>query len=172
MASPFAHALRIIIRAMTVVPALVVAGMIASCASSRSAAPEREPPPFVTGEPIAPNHCRVVGTILEMQEPDAGATGSGPCSRYPCVAKVRVDSVLGYGSAFPGALAPGQAIQVRFQFTLAPSSEVFPNETFSLPGLTPGDRFAADVSGFEEMMAPAAHGGAEHYGVALYRKLQ
>jgi len=148
---------------------------MASCTSSRTDnadATDRGLPPEITAEPVAPNHCRIVGTILEVHGPELGAVSDEPCSKYPCTAKVRVDSVLGYGSAFPGALASRQTIEVRFQYTLAPSKEAYPNETISLPGLSSGDRFRADVSGFEEMAAPGEQGGRIRFGVALYAKLQ
>jgi len=172
MLPTLARASRALIRSTTVAPVLVIAGVIASCASSRPDELNGEPRPEVTAEPVYPNHCRIEGTILEVQGPDPGAPADDPCSKYPCTATIRVDSILGYGSAFPAALAPAQRIQVRFEFTLAPSSEAFPNETFSLPGLMPGDRFGADVSGSEAMTVQGPQGGTNKYGVALYRKLK
>lgn len=160
-------------KAVATVPVVLV--LVASCTASRTddntEATDRGLPSPVTAEPVAPGHCRIVGTIVEVQGPDRGAASGEPCSKFPCSATVLVDSVLGYGSAFPGALAARQVIEVRFQYTLAPSREAFPKETFSLPGLSPGQRFRADVSGFEEMLAPGERGPRVRFGVAMYSVL-
>ena len=170
------RAARAVIAAKVIAPVLVAVGLIASCTSPRTAgkteAAEGVLRPELSAEPVAPNHCRIVGTILEVQGPDRSAASGDPCSKFPCSATVLVDSVLGYGSAFPGALAPRQVIEVRFQYTLAPSREAFPSETFSLPGLSPGHRFRADVSGFEEMAAPGQQGTKVRFGVAMYSVFQ
>lgn len=166
---------RIVTPSFAIARALIVAGMIGSCASSRddggAGAPGRDLRPPAIAEPVAPNHCRMNGTILEVRAPVATAASNDPCSKFPCAAKVRVDSVLGYGSAFPGALASGQEIEVRFLYTLGPSREAFPAETTSLPGLGPGERFSADLLAFEELAESGAENRGRQFAIALYTKL-
>jgi hypothetical protein len=91
-----------------------------------------------------------------------------PCSLYPCTATVRVDSVLGYGSGFANALGPGQILEIRFAYTLAPSKQAYPDAAFSLPGLSVGEKFQADISASEEIPAPGAERGTVRYEIGLY----
>src|SRR5512135_3353036 len=51
---------------------------------------------------ISPGHCRIIGTVIFI---DTALASSGPCSKAPCRTIVRVDSVLGYGSAFGNPVA-------------------------------------------------------------------
>ena len=98
---------------------------------------------------IAPGHCRIVGTIVSI---DSTLEERGPCSKAPCRAIVRVDSVLGYGSAFGNPIAVGAQIPVRLAFTLAPTTkELFPNMTERLPGLKVGAKFQTDLEARNEM---------------------
>ncbi len=93
---------------------------------------------------IAPNEARIRGTITAIYEE---RSGSGPCAQAPCAATVRVDSVLGYGSAFPRPISRGEHLDVRFAFTLAPTAELDMNLDDSYPGLELGSSFRADVQG-------------------------
>ena len=152
-----------------------LAMMLSSCSSSRDDRPShsatsRELPEAIR-DPVAPGECRLIGTVLSIRPPDAGLGAGDPCSRFPCAATVRLDSILSYGSAFPGALGIGQQIQIHFVYTLAPSKDAVPQESFSLPGLVVGDRFQADVSAAEELVGPGTEAGAARYRVTLYRAI-
>ncbi len=97
---------------------------------------------------IAPGRCRIVGTLVSI---DSTLEKGGPCLKAPCRGFVRVDSVLGYGAAFGNPVAVNERIDVRFAFTLAPTSrELFPNMTKQLPGLQVGTRFQADLESQNE----------------------
>ncbi|MGB2868806.1 MAG: hypothetical protein WBD36_10160 [Bacteroidota bacterium] len=87
--------------------------------------------------------CRIVGTVLAVDTTELQANGDGPCSKAPCVAKVRIDSILGTGSSFARPLAVGSAVRVRFAYTLSPSKELFPRMDPPLPGLLAGTQFKA-----------------------------
>jgi hypothetical protein len=57
-----------------------------------------------------------------------------------------VESVIGYGSAFPTAFNAGDQISVSFAFTLHPTGQLFPRMEHHLPGLKVGQVFKADVT--------------------------
>ncbi len=107
---------------------------------------------------IPPNSCRVRATIIAIDATLADASPTDPCARFPCTASVGIDSVLGYGSSFPRALASGDTISVRFQYTLAPSRSAIPDMRPELPGLHAGSRFIADVDGGGAAMKRATGG--------------
>jgi|ERR1041385_1327776 hypothetical protein len=96
---------------------------------------------------IAPGHCRIIGTIVKVDSTLLSTDRSNPCAKAPCVASIRVDSILGYGSSFPKPLSVGSVITVKFAFTLAPTTpDLFPNMAESYPGLQVNSQFLADVT--------------------------
>ena len=97
------------------------------------------------GEPIPVGSCSVVGTILSIETDRRSPDVSSPCSKAPCWATVRIDSILGYGSGFDKPLAVGGQVSVMFGFTLEPTKDLFPNMSESYPGLQVGSRFFANV---------------------------
>lgn len=103
--------------------------------------------PLARGETIPPNRCRLVGTIVAIDSGYRSSNPDEPCSRVPCRATVRVDSVLGYGQAFPTVLSQSEEIYVKFAFTLGPTRELFPDLSESYPGIRVGSTFTADVAG-------------------------
>lgn len=137
----------------------LVAVLIASCSSSRqeqSAAEtsEKEKAMVHEGQRIPPNHCRVVGTVVAVKPDLKGSGANDPCGKAPCIATVKIDSVLGYGSAFGSSLGSGKEIEVRFTHTLSPTKEVLPEINPPLPGLAVGSQFQADVRASAVMGAP------------------
>lgn len=97
------------------------------------------------GEPIPPNTCRIVGTIVGIDSTLERSNSSDPCSKVPCRAAVRVDSILGYGQAFGRPLSRGEKISVKFVFTLSPTKDLIPNMSEFYPGLHVGSIFLANV---------------------------
>lgn len=117
---------------------------------------------------ISPNHCRIIGTIVAIDETLTSLDSSNPCSKAPCRATVRIESVIGYGSAFGAPLATGRDIEVSFRFTLNPTKDLIPNMTEDYPGLQVNSRFLADVESIE-VMAQEKEGGIEYviYGYEI-----
>ena len=97
---------------------------------------------------IPPKNCRIVGTIVFVDEPRSDLGADDPCSKVPCQAVVRVDSILGYGQGFVKPLGKGKEIEVLFKFTLSPTKDLFPNMEESYPGLKLGSYFLADIEGY------------------------
>ena len=97
------------------------------------------------GDRIPPNHCRIVGTVVSIDPIMTSSDPQSPCSKAPCSATVRVDSILGYGSAFGSSITAGQQVQIMFGFTLSPTKEILPQLTQVYPGLKVGSSFVANV---------------------------
>lgn len=93
---------------------------------------------------IGPNEARVHATVTAIYDERAS---SGPCAEAPCRATIRIDSLLGYGSAFPRPLSKGEHLEVQFAFTLADTDELDLNVDRSYPGLSAGEAFWADLQG-------------------------
>ncbi|MBM2841323.1 MAG: hypothetical protein HW412_1851 [Bacteroidetes bacterium] len=112
---------------------------------------KREPAGITQQVPIPPNNCRVVATVESIDKSLQSADKDGPCSKAPCSATIKIDSVIGYGSAFPGTLAGGERVNVKFALTLSPTARLFPDVTPALPGLDVGDKFEANINGSVSM---------------------
>ena len=94
---------------------------------------------------IPPGHCRITGTIISIDSTLERGSSKDPCSIKPCNAEVRIDSILGYGSAFPPLLT-GSLIRLHFYFTLSPTTkELLPNMSEFYPGLKTGSSFLGDI---------------------------
>src|SRR5437867_5493956 len=140
---------------------VVFSVLLISCSSTRKGDAEKDSkdqdrqqrlaPLLPGGEQVPPGHCRVRGTVVRIDSLVATPDTSNPCSRFPCRATVRVDSVLGYGAAFVHPLPLGSEIVVTFIFTLHPTAEIFPAMKESFPGLSIGSVFLADIEGTEGM---------------------
>lgn len=108
-----------------------------------------------TPPPIAPNTCKVVAIVESIDQTLRGTNEKDPCGKAPCTATIRIDSVIGYGSAFPKTFSAGGRLQARFAFTLNATKEMMPDVKPALPGLRVGSKFIAAIS------ATAAMGNSE-----------
>ena len=127
----------------------VLAMTILACRSSEESTSDakevsdlQKPPD--PGPGVPPGHCRIVGSIVSVDSV-LSTDGNDPCSKTPCTATVKVEEIVGYGSGFTAALGKGSEVRVRFQYTLSPSSEIFPGMSPGLPGLKNGSKFQADI---------------------------
>jgi hypothetical protein len=94
---------------------------------------------------ISPGTAIITGTITEIEPISDDANDSGPCSKAPCIALVKVSSAE-YGASFP-QLVMGKDIRVKFLFTLEKTTkEMFPNMEEEYPGLEVGQEFTAVVA--------------------------
>ncbi len=130
-----------------------------SCSSSRSSAEAKTASgnsrPADPGPGISPDHCRLVATLVRVDD-GRSENAADPCFKVACNATIRVEEVLGYGSAFRQPLAKGNEIQVHFLYTLGATSEMFPGMKPGLPGLKVGASFEADLFAGEEQIATQA----------------
>ncbi len=119
---------------------LTVILLALSCASKTTTVQKQE---------IGAGQARITGQILKI-EPIQNDLSKDICSRYPCIAQVKIKSIK-TGSGFP-ALHRGQPIRVKFMFTLAPTQPgMFKNMVEKYPGLKQGDTFTAIINFHESM---------------------
>lgn len=111
------------------------------------------------------NECFVRAKILEVIQ-DKQAQ-QGPCSEYPCLAKVSVEKVIKCGRVTGNRPVAGQIRIVRFHFTLSEhTNELFPDLQYELPGLNAENRFDAIWE-----FRPAMEGEKSYPLIYEYRKL-
>ncbi|MCH7756334.1 hypothetical protein IH970_14590 [candidate division KSB1 bacterium] len=103
----------------------------------------------IGAQDIAPGHCRIIGTIVSIDAIQKTGNADDPCSKEPCRAVVRVESVLGYGQGFIRPLSKSKEVPITFKFTLSPTKDLFQNMTKTYPGLEVGSKFLADVEAHE-----------------------
>ena len=103
----------------------------------------------IGAQDIAPGHCRIIGTIVSIDAIQKTGNAEDPCSKEPCRAVVRVESVLGYGQGFIRPLSKSKEVPITFKFTLSPTNDLFQNMTKTYPGLEVGSKFLADVEAHE-----------------------
>lgn len=128
-----------------------------SCRPSKSAEDARtvaadSKKPSDPGPGLSPDHCRIIATVVSIENLLSGHPGD-PCSKAACIAAIRVDEILGYGSGFNKPLSKESEIRVRFLYTLASTKELFPAMNPGLPGLKVGSSFEADLFAGEEPIA-------------------
>jgi len=121
---------------------------------------------------IAPGKCRITGTIKKIAPLNQSSQDDSPCSKYPCIASVRVDSIWGYGAAFANPVKTGKEIMLKFEFTLSPTSEeIFKNLDTRLPGLDVNSVFSGDIEYLDPSENPGSAGDAA-YRIFLYNKIK
>ncbi len=149
---------------------LIIISLISfSCSASKQETSSTQETKGGTGTiafptPLAPNTCRFIGTVVEIASKRTDADPNDPCSKAPCFATVQIDSVIGYGSAFPTSLGAGATLRARFAHTLSPTKDVMPELTPALPGLQAGSRFKADV------IASPVLGGEVSFTIYAYER--
>jgi len=146
------------------VMALVLGGCRSSQETESSGGKERigMQKPNPPGPGIPPGHCRIIGTVVAVDSALSEVEGD-PCAEAPCVATVRIVEVVGFGSGFTGTVGNGSEIKVRFRYTLAETSRLFPEMSPVLPGLQKGSTFVADVALAGTLMAESEQFVIEKY---------
>jgi hypothetical protein len=126
---------------------LLLSALFMACRSTTPQAQvRRQPfPPALPPVSLDPDVCRIIGTVISVDSIRANRSASDPCSKAPCEALVRVDSVLSYGSSFPLPLSSGQMVHTHFTFTLAPTAEVLPSVKPGYPGASAGSVIRTDL---------------------------
>ena len=140
---------------------IVASTLLVSCRSSKqektddghsSPAQEYSSASSLENASIAPGYCRIVGTVVHIDSILDLTDKSSPCSKAPCLASVKVDSIIGYGSSFIEPLSTGDTVFIKFMFTLSPTTkELFPDMKGSYPGLLLGSQFIGDISSQVQM---------------------
>lgn len=120
--------------------------LLAGCTSHASlhgGGGDEKPDPAVSNQVVvAPDRCRLVMTIIEI---DTTLEPEGPCGKVPCTTVVRIDSILAYGFSFPPVLNAGQVLRARFAYTTQQSDRWIPALQIHYPGVSAGTQVLADV---------------------------
>lgn len=96
-------------------------------------------------EKFAPGTVSITGRIVSIDSSRISENPDEPCGKFPCWAKVKVESILGYGPGAP-VVSRNDTLDTRFAFTLAPTTkDMFPNLKIKLPGLDVGVGFSASI---------------------------
>jgi hypothetical protein len=121
---------------------LLLLGIIScNCSKDISKTPKLAEP-----NKIPPGYAEIIGEIVEIEPITKMSDKNDPCSKAPCMAKVKIESAS-YGAGFP-TLNKNDNVIIKFNFTLMPSSkDMFPNMDEFYPGLKVGDKFKA-LTGF------------------------
>lgn len=87
----------------------------------------------------------ISGTILSIAKDKLSKDLNSPCSKVPCWASVKIDSIFGSGKQSP-SLQLNDSIKVHFVFTLSKTTDdLVPNLSRKLPGLKVNDRFKGNI---------------------------
>lgn len=94
-------------------------------------------------ESINPNNCRIIGTIEAIEE---YKDNNGPCATQPCIATVKISSVISRGMGFTETLSANDTINLKFEYTLNQTSkDNFPKIKVNFPGLKIREMFKGDI---------------------------
>ena len=87
----------------------------------------------------------IIGQIVSIDTNKFSTDQNSPCSKLPCWAKVKIDSVLNVGQGGP-MLNKGDTVNTQFVFTLSETTkELFPNLKVRMPGLKINSSFKANI---------------------------
>lgn len=115
---------------------VLISTFLFACRSSQQETIKREErkevqkPPDV-GHMVPPGHCRILATVVSISDM-LSSRPDDPCAKTPCRATIKIDKVIGYGSAFNAPLSEGSQFEVKFRSTVG--------------DLKVGSKFQADMS--------------------------
>jgi hypothetical protein len=106
---------------MTLLLLVLLAATLFACRSSEQSSSDAKQMSEVQNPPepgpgVPPGQCRIVGTVVVVDPVLSGDTND-PCSKTPCKATVKVETVEGYGMGFEERIG-NREINVRFTGTL------------------------------------------------------
>jgi hypothetical protein len=91
----------------------------------------------------------ISGTIISIEKDKLSKDLNSPCSKVPCWALVKVDSIFGSGKQSP-SLQLNDSIKIHFAFTLSKTTDdLIPNLSRKLPGLKENDKFKGNIKVLE-----------------------
>lgn len=72
---------------------------------------------------IPPSNIKVIASVISIDKTLSSGNAKDPCSKAPCNAVLKIESIIGYGSSFGGTLNVGDEIKVKFAYTTAKTTE-------------------------------------------------
>lgn len=135
--------------------------LLSACGSTKEKNTDKEPKAVLKAETElamptkfqkpGPDQALITAKIIKIL-PIAEDAKKGVCSDYPCKAIVQILSVWEKGNSFRPAVTPEREISVHFEFSLNPTTELFPELEQALPGLREGDLFETVLTGEKPKM--------------------
>ena len=121
--------------------AIVSVALLLACTAVRETpvAASTPGPARLSRQPRKTNSVAVIAEVLSLDEEDGMS------------ALLRVRSILAYSQAFPGAIASGDSLRVKFHFK-ADSRPALTSDTTRARGLIVGDRIRAEIRATTEMV--------------------
>jgi hypothetical protein len=153
---------RLLVPGLPALAVLLAAGCASHEAEQEQPSVEPQAPGSASRTVVAPDRCRLLLTVLEVE---TVLEGDGPCGKAPCSARVRIDTVFAYGFSFPPVLHAGQVLQARFSYTTQRSDLWFPALKVRYPGVSAGQQVVAEaeLSGSVDSPAPSPGLVIGHY---------
>lgn len=111
-----------------------------SCKSTKKPVQQEEPIKAESSAEAASNEAIVVAKIISISEQ---RDESGPCSKAPCYAEIKIESISKKGSLFQ-LDDLSKPVSVHFAFSLSPTEGLFRMRT-NYPGLKINDKFEAKI---------------------------
>lgn len=130
--------------------------------STKTANPEDEQEQEDRAPERSPMNSWIQGFVVEVMPIEPDPMKSEPCAQHACVAMIEVQQITQQGMNYHHQFGDGELMKVYFQYTMAPSSQVFPDISPALPGLNSGDSFEAELFENPDSDTP--------YAVKLYTK--
>jgi hypothetical protein len=121
---------------------LISTGLI-SCSANISKQEKESPQQHK--ETFAPGTVSIMGRIVSIDSARMVPNPQEPCGKFPCWAKIKVESIVGYGAGAP-PVSRNDTLETKFAFTLSPTTkDLFPNLKVRMPGLKEGSEFSASI---------------------------
>lgn len=115
--------------------------LLISCSSENNSSKELK----IGRDKIAPGNIKVAATVVKIHHEKLSDDENSPCSKVPCYASIKIDSVLGKGHSFRENIVKGDTIEAHFTFTTGKAdSSNFPGLTKAFPGVTEGSSFVSE----------------------------
>ena len=98
---------------------------------------------------------------------------NSPCGKVPCITVVKIDSILGYGSAFGKPLNRDTNIKLKFMFTTQETTKkLFPNINKYYKGVNVGSQFFGNVKEIKSSIKIGSNNDLRLYKIFEYKILE
>jgi len=141
---------------------MLIGMLLISCSSSKNKMIKKDSPNYTPGT------CTIIGKIISIDKTKLSKDKNSPCSKQPCWATVKINSVIGCGAGAP-FIGNKDTVTVKFAFTLGETTkELFPNLEERMPGLHVNSIFEAQISRLKTLNF-AAENKEDMYEIYTYK---
>ena len=91
--------------------------------------------------------CKIEATILSIDSLLNQENPGSPCSKTPCIARIKINEILKMGQMCGPMIYRGAELKVYFAFTLSETTkDLFPDLVVHYPGLKKNDTFVTSIA--------------------------